>query len=58
MTHGYKLQFRRRPPARGQVKMTIMHDPAKAQALTQELSAFLDKGAVKPVATRGVLTFS
>ena len=29
--------------------MTIIHDPAKAQALTQELSALLDKGAIKPV---------
>ena len=41
LTHGYKLQFRRRPPACGRVKMTIIHDPAKAQALTQELSALL-----------------
>jgi hypothetical protein len=29
--------------------MTIIHDPAKAQALTQELSALLDKGAIEPV---------
>ena len=49
LTHGYKLQFRRRPPACGRVKMTIIHDPAKAQALTQELSALLDKGAIEPV---------
>ncbi|CAL8268003.1 unnamed protein product [Boreogadus saida] len=47
LTHGYKLQFRRRPPAYGRVKMTIIHDPAKAQALTQELSALLDKVAMK-----------
>ena len=49
LTHGYKLQFRCRPPACGRVKMTIIHDPAKAQALTQELSALLDKGAIEPV---------
>ncbi|XP_062372037.1 uncharacterized protein LOC134059609 [Sardina pilchardus] len=49
LTNGYKLQFRRRPPTHGRVKMTIIRDPAKAQALTQELSALLDKGAIEPV---------
>ena len=36
-------------PSLWPVKMTIIHDPAKAQALTQELSALLDKGAIEPV---------
>ncbi|XP_047454133.1 uncharacterized protein LOC125016013 [Mugil cephalus] len=49
LTHGYKLQFRRRPPAYGRVKMTIIREPAKAQALSQELSVLLDKGAIEPV---------
>ena len=49
LTHGYNIQFRRRPPAFGRVKMTIIQDPAKAHALNQELSALLDKGAIEPV---------
>ncbi|XP_036956139.1 uncharacterized protein LOC119020706 [Acanthopagrus latus] len=49
LTHGYKLQFRRRPPAFGRVRITIIRDPAKAHALNQELSALLDKGAIEPV---------
>ncbi|XP_041817854.1 uncharacterized protein LOC121624267 [Chelmon rostratus] len=46
---GYKLQFRRRPPAFSRVKMTIISNPAKALALDQELSALLVKGAIEPV---------
>ena len=52
LTHVYKIQFQRRPPACGRVKMTIIHNPAKAQALTQELSALLDKGAIESVDLR------
>ena len=48
LTHGYKLQFRCRTPAFGQIKMTIIRDLAKAHALNQELSALLDKGAIEP----------
>lgn len=49
LTQGYELQFRRRPPAFGRVKITSIDDPAKAQALAQELSTLLDKGAILPV---------
>lgn len=49
LTHGYRLQFRRRPPTSGRVKMTIIRDPAKALALDQELSTLLAKGAIEPV---------
>ena len=49
ITQGYELQFRRRPLAFSRVKMTIVSDPAKALALSQELSALLAKGAIEPV---------
>lgn len=49
LAHGYKLQFRCRPPACGRVKMTIIRDPAKARTLSQELSVLLAKGAIEPV---------
>nr|XP_010782195.1 PREDICTED: uncharacterized protein LOC104956407 [Notothenia coriiceps] len=49
LTRGYKLQFRRRPPAFNRVKMTTISDPAKEIALNQELSVLLAKGAIEPV---------
>lgn len=49
LTHGYKLQFRRRPPLSSRVTMTVINDPAKALALDQELSALLTKGAIEEV---------
>lgn len=49
LTQGYRLQFRRRPQISGQVKITIIRDLVKAQALDQELSALLPKGAIKVV---------
>ncbi|XP_037536617.1 uncharacterized protein LOC119413633 [Nematolebias whitei] len=49
LTHGYRLQFRRRPRISGRVKMTVIADPVKAQALDQELSALLAKGAIEAV---------
>ncbi|XP_028302770.1 LOW QUALITY PROTEIN: uncharacterized protein LOC114463422 [Gouania willdenowi] len=49
LTYGYKLQFRRRPPTSGRVRMTSISDPAKVLALDQELSALLAKGAIEPV---------
>ena len=52
LTHGYKLQFRRRPPTAGRVKVTFIRDPAKALALDQELSALLAKGAIEEVDPR------
>ncbi|XP_068583377.1 LOW QUALITY PROTEIN: uncharacterized protein [Cebidichthys violaceus] len=48
-TQGYKLQFRRRPPASSRVKMTSITDPAKSLALYQELAALLAKGAIERV---------
>ncbi|CAJ1074100.1 LOW QUALITY PROTEIN: uncharacterized protein LOC125005405 [Xyrichtys novacula] len=47
LTHGYKLQFRHRPPTCDWVKMTIICNPTKAQALSQDLSILLDKGAIE-----------
>ena len=52
LTQGYELQFRRRPLAFSRVKMTIVSDPAKALALSQELSTLLTKGAIEPVDPR------
>lgn len=49
LTHGYRLQFRRRPQISGRVKMTVIRDPLKAQALDQELSSLLAKGAIEAV---------
>ncbi|XP_075325338.1 uncharacterized protein LOC142383616 [Odontesthes bonariensis] len=49
LTHGYKLQFRRRPPTHGRVRMTVIRDPAKARALAQGLFVLLGKGAIEPV---------
>ena len=49
LAQGYKLQFRRRPPAAGRVRMTIINDPAKSLTLNQELSVLLAKGAIEPV---------
>lgn len=49
LAQGYRLQFRRRPPTLSRVKMTTMHDPAKALALNQELSALLVKDAIELV---------
>ena len=52
LTQRYELQFRRRPLAFSRVKMTIVSDPAKALALSQELSTLLTKGAIEPVDPR------
>lgn len=49
LTQGYKLQFRRRPHISRRVKVTVISDPVKAQALDQELSALLAKGAIEAV---------
>ncbi|XP_077395323.1 uncharacterized protein LOC144031774 [Festucalex cinctus] len=49
LTHGYELQFRRRPPASCRVRMTLIADPAKASALDQELSTLLAKDAIEAV---------
>ncbi|XP_020780058.2 uncharacterized protein LOC110159790 [Boleophthalmus pectinirostris] len=49
LSRGYQLQFRRRPPVPGQVKMTIIGDTVKAHTLAQEIRTLLDKGAIVPV---------
>lgn len=52
LSRGYRLQFRRRPPTSGRVRMTVIHDLAKAQALNREISTLLAKGAIVPVDPR------
>ncbi|KAK7909760.1 hypothetical protein WMY93_014444 [Mugilogobius chulae] len=52
LSQGYRIQFRRRPPVPGQVTWTVIHDPAKAQALSQEIVILLAKGAIVPVDPR------
>ncbi|KAK7905160.1 hypothetical protein WMY93_017767 [Mugilogobius chulae] len=52
LSQGYRLQFRRRPPAFGRVRWTVIHDSAKAQALCKEISTLLEKGAIVPVDPR------
>ncbi|XP_032403374.1 uncharacterized protein LOC116709131 [Xiphophorus hellerii] len=49
LSRGYRLQFRRRPPIPGRVRMTAICDPVKAQALNQEICTLLAKGAIVPV---------
>ncbi|XP_043992837.1 uncharacterized protein LOC122842759 [Gambusia affinis] len=49
LTHGYRLQFRRRPHISHRVRVTVITDPVRAQALDQELSALLAKGAIEAV---------
>ncbi|KAK7909311.1 hypothetical protein WMY93_013995 [Mugilogobius chulae] len=52
LSQGYHIQFRRRPPVPGRVTWTVIHDPAKAQALSQEIAVLLAKGAIVPVDPR------
>jgi hypothetical protein len=49
LTQGYKLQFRRRPPAFKGVRMTVVSDPNSSLALRQEVAQLLEKGAIEPV---------
>ncbi|XP_037830295.1 uncharacterized protein LOC119616813 [Kryptolebias marmoratus] len=49
VTRGYVLQFCRRPPVPSQVRMAIIRDQVKAQALSDEIDALLAKGAILPV---------
>ncbi|XP_029998122.1 uncharacterized protein LOC115424868 [Sphaeramia orbicularis] len=49
LSRGYHLQFRRRPPVPGRVRMTVICDPAKARALNHEICTLLAKGAIVPV---------
>ncbi|KAJ8333892.1 hypothetical protein SKAU_G00412110 [Synaphobranchus kaupii] len=50
LSHGYRLQFRRRPPRFSGVRMTSVIDPLKAHALCQEIVSLLEKG--QPAALR------
>ncbi|XP_057686428.1 uncharacterized protein LOC130912382 [Corythoichthys intestinalis] len=52
LTHGYVLQFRRRPPVSRRVRVTTVSDPARALALSRELSSLLAMGAIEPVDPR------
>ena len=57
LTHGYKLQFRRRPPACGRVKMTIIR-PGKNPSphpVVRPPGQGCHRASRSPVATRGVL---
>ncbi|XP_039511917.1 NLR family CARD domain-containing protein 3-like [Pimephales promelas] len=49
LTQGYKLQFRRRPPAFKGVRMTVVSDPNSSLALKREVAQLLEKGAIEPV---------
>ncbi|ROL53493.1 hypothetical protein DPX16_0047 [Anabarilius grahami] len=48
LTQGYKLQFRRHPPAFNGVRMTIVSDPNSSFSLKQEIAQLLQKGAIEP----------
>ena len=49
LSKGYRLQFRRRPPPFNGVKMTVVGDPLRSQALSQEIKELLRKGAIESV---------
>lgn len=49
ITHGYRLQFRRRPPPFSRVRMTIVKDPLLEPVLREEVQALLQKGAITKV---------
>ena len=50
MTHGYRIQFLRRPPVTGTPTFTTVDNPQQRAALQVELSALLEKGAIREVA--------
>ncbi|XP_037627453.1 uncharacterized protein LOC119489291 [Sebastes umbrosus] len=47
LSQGYNLQFRRRPPVFSGIRLTTVRDPTKSQALRQEISTLLGKGAIE-----------
>ncbi|KAJ8364380.1 hypothetical protein SKAU_G00132110 [Synaphobranchus kaupii] len=49
LSHGYRLQFQRRPPLFSGVRITLVTDPLKARALCQEIVSLLEKGAITRV---------
>nr|WPK86714.1 NLRC3-like protein 49 [Sebastes schlegelii] len=46
---GYTLQFRCRPPTFCGFRMSVVTDPAKSLALSQELVTLIEKDAIEPV---------
>ena len=50
MTHGYRIQFLRPPPVTGTPTFTTVDNPQQRAALQAELSALLEKGAIREVA--------
>ncbi|XP_029924002.1 uncharacterized protein LOC115371027 [Myripristis murdjan] len=51
MTHGYRIQFLRRPPVTRTPLFTTVADPHQGAALQAELSTLLEKGAIREVAS-------
>lgn len=49
LSKGYSLQFGRRPPTFNGVRTTVVGDPLRSQALSQEVSQLLEKGAIECV---------
>ena len=49
LSEGYRIQFRRRPPPFNGVRMTVVGDPLRSQALSKEIEELLGKGAVECV---------
>ncbi|XP_074506781.1 uncharacterized protein LOC141776850 [Sebastes fasciatus] len=49
LSKGYTLQFRCRPPTFCGFRMSVVTDPAKSLALSQELVTLIEKDAIEPV---------
>ena len=49
LSRGYRIQFKRRPPPFNGVKMTVVGDPLRSRALSQEIEELLRKGAIESV---------
>uniref|UniRef100_UPI0037E7B013 uncharacterized protein n=1 Tax=Semicossyphus pulcher TaxID=241346 RepID=UPI0037E7B013 len=49
LSQGYNLQFRRRPPVFSGIRLTIVSDPTKSCALSQEISTLLEKDVIEGV---------
>ena len=52
LSQGYNIQFRRRPPVHSGIRMTIMKDPTKSQALREEVATLLEKNAIEELDLR------
>lgn len=49
LSQGYVVQFRCCPPFPGQIRMMVICDQVKTQALSQRMDALLAKGVIVPV---------